>query len=215
MLIAALLATPTSEVIDVNGRNVTAVIPECAQSAAAGSVPLVVSLHAWGSTSASQQRVDRFADFTNAQKCFAFAYPEGEERAWGPFGVSGFAWNAGGCCPKASDDKVNDVSFAGDLVTAFRARYASLHPSQLFIAGVSNGGMFATRLGCELEGVTAVASVAGPLVNGTAELGEYVRCARAPPLMHVHGLRDPVVPFGGCNATWSSFGRECQEQSRA
>ena len=94
----ALLATPPRvEVVTVLGRSVTAVLPQCTDSAETDTIPLVISLHAWGSTSDSQQDVDRFANFTSSAKCFAFAYPEGLERAWGPFGLSGYSWNGGGC----------------------------------------------------------------------------------------------------------------------
>lgn len=65
------------------------------------------------------------------------------------------------------------------------------------------------RLACELDGVTAVAAVSGPLINGTAAYGTPFECTRRVPILHIHGTHDPIIPFGGCNATYSSYGEDC------
>jgi len=121
--------------IDVHGREVALVIPACA--AARAAVPLVISFHAWGTTASFQEEhVDRFPEVSGAG-CFAFAYPQGLQRAWGPFGLAGYSWNAGGCCPNANDDAVDDVQFVDDLVTLVRARFSVVDRSLLFVTGVS------------------------------------------------------------------------------
>ena len=85
--------------VDVSGRPVVLHVPACASASA--PAPLVISLHAWGTTAKEQQDIDRFLELSE-EECFAVAYPQGLRRAWGPFGLGGFAWNAGGCCPNAS-----------------------------------------------------------------------------------------------------------------
>ena len=77
----------------------------------------------------------------------------------------------------------------------------------------------ANRLACELNftSLRAFAAVSGPLVlqNDTTKGVPAVVCDRVQrglppvPLLHIHGLRDPIVPFGGCNSTWASFGEAC------
>jgi polyhydroxybutyrate depolymerase len=65
--------------------------------------------------------------------------------------------------------------------------------SRVYATGVSNGGGFTARLGCEMAGgLAAIAPVAG----GYAPLR---RChpARPLPLLEIHGTSDDVVPYGG------------------
>ena len=206
LLLTAASGLTTTVELQIDNRPVTVAFPSCANTTVNGSVPLIISLHAWGTTAAKQQGVDNFAEYATPESCFVTAYPQGFKRAWGPAGLAGFSWNAGGCCPDASDDKVDDVLFAQHIVQTVRARFPVVHPTQLFISGLSNGGMMANRLACELDGITAVAAVSGPLINGTAKIGEPFACERRVPLLHIHGLKDPIVPFGGCNSTWNPPG---------
>jgi polyhydroxybutyrate depolymerase len=63
---------------------------------------------------------------------------------------------------------------------------------RVFATGVSNGGGFAARVGCELDGVVAIAPVAG----GYRALD---RCpsTRRTSVLEVHGTADHVVPYRG------------------
>jgi polyhydroxybutyrate depolymerase len=69
---------------------------------------------------------------------------------------------------------------------------------QVYATGISNGGMFVQRLGCDLsDRFAAIAPVAGTLAKGFA-------CA--PPsaprisMLNIHGTQDDVVPFNGTPA---------------
>jgi polyhydroxybutyrate depolymerase len=64
-------------------------------------------------------------------------------------------------------------------------------PAHVFATGVSNGGGFAARVGCELD-VAAIAPVAG----GYRALD---RCPsnRRTSVLEIHGTADHVVPYGG------------------
>ena len=196
-------------VVEVDDRAVVVHIPECAAAAPNASLPLVLSLHAWGSDAATQQTVDNFGALSEVG-CFAVAWPQGLKHGWGPF-VAGYQWNAGGCCPdpRGGITGIDDVTFLSDVMDALRDTYPdTIHPTLNFVTGISNGGMMTNRLACELgERVTAIAPVSGSVVNGTDEVGEPFECASARPIpvLHFHGASDPIVPYGGCNATWSSF----------
>ena len=230
------LATATSapvaignETLTIAKRPVVIRVPACAQrtthattATASRPLTLVISFHAWGTTAKEQeQSVDQFVSHAGSGgHCdFLFVYPQGVKRAWGPMGMSGYSWNAGGCCPNAAaagGGAVDDVGFVRTVTAAVRERYGpdQVDAARLFLSGVSNGGMMVNRLACELEeNVTAVATVSGPLVNGTATAGTPFSCrsGRRVPILHIHGLKDPVVPFHGCNETWSGFGKMCTD----
>lgn len=63
---------------------------------------------------------------------------------------------------------------------------------RVFATGVSNGGGFAARVGCELDGIVAIAPVAG----GYRALD---RCpaGKRTSVLEIHGTADHVVPYGG------------------
>ena len=63
----------------------------------------------------------------------------------------------------------------------------------MFVTGVSNGGGFAARLGCELSGrLAGVAAVAGGYRSLPA-----CRPQRPLPVLEIHGTADHVVPYHG------------------
>jgi len=195
-------------------RSIDVYTPRCAMNASNDSIALIVSLHAWGQTADEMKDLDRFAQLAD-RECFVVAYPQGLRRAWGFFGLAGFSWNAGGCCPDSSSTGVDDVAYIMQAVRILRRRYACLHRDMAFYVGMSNGGMMINRLACALppDVLTAAASVSGPLVNGTEEAGEPFVCSPISPvsIIHIHGTADSVVPFGGCDANHSSYGSVCLE----
>ena len=71
-------------------------------------------------------------------------------------------------------------------------RRACADPSRVYATGVSNGGGFAARVGCELDDVVAIAPVAG----GYRALDRCPSTARAS-VLEVHGTADHVVPYRG------------------
>ncbi len=95
------------------------------------------------------------------------------------------AWNAGFCCAGASGD---DVTYLRHVVAA-ATRSTAVDPRRIYVVGLSNGGMMATRAICDAPDLFAAAgSVAGPYLG--------TRCGR-PVWLHLHGGNDPVVPFNG------------------
>lgn len=95
------------------------------------------------------------------------------------------AWNAGFCCSGAAGD---DVAYLRHVVAA-ATRATRVDLRRVYVVGLSNGGMMATRAICEAPDLFAAAgSVAGPYLGS--------RCSR-PVWLHLHGGNDPVVPYGG------------------
>ena len=72
-------------------------------------------------------------------------------------------------------------------------RASCIDRSRVYATGVSNGGGFTARLGCEMANrLAAIAPVAG----GYGPLG-VCRPERPLPILEIHGTSDNVVPYGG------------------
>jgi polyhydroxybutyrate depolymerase len=100
-------------------------------------------------------------------------------------------WNAGGCCGTARAQNVDDVGFIRQLV-ANVFRQMSIDRTRIFAAGISDGGMMAYRLACEVPDLWRAVAV----VAATDRTGE---CNPATPVsvLHIHAKDDPQIPFGG------------------
>jgi polyhydroxybutyrate depolymerase len=97
-------------------------------------------------------------------------------------------WNAGTCCGAPG---VNDVGFIETVVNNVFGQL-SISREHIYAAGMSDGGMMAYRLACELPHVfTAVASVAGT--------DNTVACTPDKPVsvLHLHAKNDRRMPFDG------------------
>jgi polyhydroxybutyrate depolymerase len=105
-------------------------------------------------------------------------------------GKSG-TWNAGDCCGAARAQNVDDVGFIRKVVDNV-FRQMSIDRGRIFIAGISDGGMMAYRMACEVPALwKAVAVVAA--TDRTSD------CNPATPVsvLHIHAKDDPQVPFAG------------------
>ena len=116
--------------------------------------PLVVVLHGGAGKPESAMRMSGFSQLA-AKENFLVAYPAGVGRI--P------TWNAGTCCGYAQRNNIDDVGFIRAMVDDIKKR-ASIDPARVYATGMSNGGMMAYRLACEMSDVfMAVAPVAGAL----------------------------------------------------
>ena len=101
------------------------------------------------------------------------------------------SWNAGGCCPFATFNLVDDVAFFDQLITELIASY-DIDPKRIWAVGHSNGGMMAYRLACELSSrITGIGVAAGAMMIDS--------CSPTRPVaaLHLHGGLDTVVPLTG------------------
>ncbi len=151
--------------------------------------PLVLAFHGGGGN-ARIQATDRFYQFISSadKHGYVVVFPNGT----GALGGDRLAtWNAGLCCGKARDNKVDDVGFVRALLREL-APQVSFDPKRVFATGMSNGAMMAYRLACEApELIRAVGAVAG--TDNTTS------CApkRAVSILHIHSLHDEHVNFNG------------------
>ncbi len=141
---------------------------------------LVVALHG------GLQSVEGLAHMSNLdaearRSGFAVVYPLGVQRTW----------NAGRCCGPAMRLGVDDVGFVMAIVDRLIDQ-GTADPTRVYATGISNGGMLAYRLATEhAERFAAIAPVAASmLIDGRP-------AAPVPSLLHIHGTRDRMVPFGG------------------
>lgn len=152
---------------------------------ASGTVaaPLVIVLHGGGGTGASM--LPRWEAKAKTEK-FIVAAPNGVGRS-DRVGT----WNAGGCCGYAMTSNSDDVRFVEAMIADIKLA-RPIDMNRIYVAGMSNGGMMAYKLGVALgDRLAGIAIVAG------AMFGEEVTPTAALPVLIMHGLKDPNVAYNG------------------
>lgn len=162
------------------GRQVIVHVPD----KPAKALPLVLVLHGAGGNPRRMAAWTGMND-TADRHGFIVAYPGGVGM------VS--TWNAGNCCGPAERRGVDDVDFLRQAVAAIARRW-DVDRRRVYVAGMSNGGMMAYRMAAEAaDMVAAVAVVEGTMTLDSLPAGPPV------PILHIHSLSDPRVPFEGGN----------------
>jgi polyhydroxybutyrate depolymerase len=147
------------------------------------AAPLLLVLHGSGGTGAGTITLTHMNDLADKEGVIA-VYPDGLSKGW-----------ADGRGASDSDQQgVDDLAFLGQLITTLQAQYA-INPHRIYVAGMSNGGFMAQRLGCELaDRIAAIVPVVATLSTNQA-----ATCApsRPMPILYVLGENDPLVPYNG------------------
>ncbi len=152
--------------------------------------PVVMVLHG-AAGDAVENRSWLGLDAVADREGFVAVYPDGT----GPFRQWLHMWNSGDCCGSAQWDGIDDVGFLLAVLDDVAERMP-IDATRVYATGYSNGAMMAYRLAAEAsDRFAAIAAVAG---TRAAPLGDGVR---AMPVMHVHSVDDPVVPFSGGETT--------------
>ncbi|MQX38538.1 alpha/beta hydrolase family esterase [Roseospira navarrensis] len=148
-------------------------------------VPLVVVLHGGGGTAESAVRMTGFSRLATREG-FLVAYPEGTSP-----GGRLYTWNAHHCCAFAMRTGVDDVGFIRALIETL-LRDHPVDPDRVFVAGLSNGGMLAHRIGIEMsDRVAAIGTVIAGLFGDEAT-------PRVPvSVLIINGALDRMVPPEG------------------
>lgn len=189
-LVSLVLAAPSkaaareSLFLGVDGveRHYLLTIPDGASEKA--PAPLVIVLHGAGMTAGAMAAMTGFDGLAEEEGFFA-AFPDGT----GPIRL--YSWNAYHCCSTAMTDGIDDIAFVSALIDTLVAAYP-VDPSRIYVAGFSNGGMMAHRVGIALsDKVAAIGSVAGALFGDEPAPGNPV------PAIIVNGADDPVIPADG------------------
>jgi polyhydroxybutyrate depolymerase len=182
------------------GRDRMALVQVPAGIDGAQPAPLVMALHGAGGGALHQADDANYGLITKSSEAgFVAVFPNGISDASNGLLAT---WNAGNCCARAREEKVDDVGFLRALVADISARMR-IAPERVYAIGMSNGAMMAYRLACEagdvFHGIMAVA--------GT---DNTQRCApRQPvPVLHIHAQDDPLVRFDGGPGDRATFGAQ-------
>jgi polyhydroxybutyrate depolymerase len=141
---------------------------------------LVLAFHGAGGSGRSMARYSELSPFSDRNH-FIVVYPSAAASAHR-------YWTLNANDPSKPDD----VAFISALLTSL-GRRVCMDPQRVYATGVSNGGGFTARLGCELSSrLAAIAPVAG----GYRSLGPC-RPDRPVSVLEIHGDSDKVVPYDG------------------
>lgn len=156
---------------------------------AATPAALLVALHGGGGNMDYQADDSKYGLISKSEReGFVVMFPNGYSKlASGRFAT----WNAGRCCGAARDGNVDDVGFIREVVARVRSQL-NIDARRIYATGMSNGGLMAYRLACEMSDVfVAIAPVAGT--------DNTVSCtpARAVSVLHIHAKNDAHVLFEG------------------
>jgi polyhydroxybutyrate depolymerase len=150
--------------------------------------PMLLALHGGGGDADYQADDAKYRLISKSEAAgFIAVFPNGYSRR-----ASGIlaTWNAGGCCARAIEDRVDDVGFIREVITRMK-RQASIDSKRIFATGMSNGAMMSWRLACELPEIRAIAPVAG--TDNTAAC----RPSHPVPAIEFHAVNDEMVNFNG------------------
>jgi polyhydroxybutyrate depolymerase len=150
-------------------------------------VPLVVMLHGYSQTGASEEKILRVQPLAEIHG-FLYCYPDSMVDKWGqPF------WNATDSASDFGNTGVDDAGYLRALIEEIARRFA-VDPKRIFLIGDSGGGFMANRMACQsADLIAAAASFAGMTYLDPS------RCSPSEPVnvLHIHGTADPIVAYWG------------------
>jgi polyhydroxybutyrate depolymerase len=153
-------------------------------------MPLLVSLHGGGASMNYQASDENYGQVSKADRAgFIVVFPNGYSRQ----GASGklATWNAGDCCGPARDQNVDDVGFIRKMLDNLH-KQLNIDRQKVFATGMSNGGLMAHRLACEMSDTfKAIAPVAGTDNTKSCNPKNPVS------VLQIHAQNDDHLPFKG------------------
>ncbi|MBN2590350.1 MAG: hypothetical protein JXA96_10845 [Sedimentisphaerales bacterium] len=146
--------------------------------------PLIVALHGAGSDGITMIGTAFLGQKATKEK-FIVASPDSLRypMAW---------WNAGDGYEEITGG-TDDLGFISALIDKMIAEY-NIDPTRVYIMAHSNGSMMAYRVVAELSH-----KIAAMAVNSGQMVYDFEKCnpEYSVPIMHFHGLEDPICPFEG------------------
>ncbi len=145
-------------------------------------MPLVMNWHGLGSNGSQQALITAYERLAESEG-FLVAHPTGVPA---PDDTRN-SWELAQFDDPARDDIAMAEAMIDRIITDFCA-----NPKRVYSTGFSNGGLFTSRLVCDLSTrIAAAVSVAG--------ITHHDGCApeRAVPFIAFHGTADEIVPFAG------------------
>jgi polyhydroxybutyrate depolymerase len=156
---------------------------------AATPAPLVLAFHGGGGDM-NYHATDKYYGLISKSETAGFVavFPNGFSKLnSGKFAT----WNAGACCASARDENVDDAGFVRKIIGNATSQL-NIDRNKIYATGMSNGGMMAYRLACEMaDTFKAIAAVAG--TDNTTS------CAPKAPIsiLHIHARNDDHLLYNG------------------
>ena len=148
---------------------------------------LVICLHGGDETPESFMRITRRGfNKLSENNNFVVAYPEALNNYWNDAREDSISLS--------HYEKVDDIGFI-DKTVQYAIDSFRIDPQRIFVTGLSDGGLMAFRLACELQGrIKGIATVAASI-----SLDQLVECNIDTTLsiMAINGTRDPVLSYYG------------------
>lgn len=140
---------------------------------------VVLFFHGYRGSAAAQMQARGLIE-TAHRHGLAFAAPDGRDGSWSHVG---------------SPSQVRDERrFVGAVLDDLSARFG-FGPDKVVVSGFSQGASMAFSVACDQgDRVAAAVTFAGVFWQ---PLPDPERCKAPPPMVHVHGLNDPVFPLEG------------------
>jgi polyhydroxybutyrate depolymerase len=167
-------------IVTADGRTRSYILHIPAGFPAGKPYPLVLVFHGGLGTGARAEKGTNFSAKADA-KGFIVVYPDG----------IGHNWNDG---RGTANPTIDDVGFVRQLIGDLETRL-TIDAKRIFATGVSNGGHFANRLGCELSDM--LAAVGSDIGAMPANLLPRCKPARPIAMIGIQGAADPISPING------------------
>jgi polyhydroxybutyrate depolymerase len=157
-------------------------------------LPLLIVIHGAFGTAKEIEKRSGFSQLADREG-FMVMYPNG-------IGIAGLLqhWNAGHCCGKAAEDRIDDVGYLNASIDAASSRLA-IDTDRIYMVGFSNGGMltyrFCAESGSRLAGAAVLAGAIGSRLGEAPPMWTMPQSAPPVPMLIIHGLQDTHVPFNG------------------
>lgn len=179
-LAAPAFAADHAEQVKLGGRTRSFSVHQPGGAAPRGGYPVILAFHGGGGQGRGMERLTGLDAQADARG-FLVVYPDGIDKHW----------NDGRNTIKNPQD---DIGFVAAMLDRIEARYP-VDRGRIYATGISNGALFAERLGCAMaERIAAIAPVSGSL---PADLAPNCHPARAVAVLQIDGTSDPIMPFGG------------------
>jgi polyhydroxybutyrate depolymerase len=149
--------------------------------------PLVVLLHGYGASGATQAAYLKIAPATDAQGML-LAVPDGTLNA-----LQKRFWNATDACCAGRRTNVDDSAYLRAVIADVAAHHA-IDPKRIYFVGHSNGGFMSYRMACDHAGV-----VAAIVSLEAATWADTSRCkpTEAVSVLEIHGTGDQLIKYDG------------------
>lgn len=153
----------------------------------AGTLPVVFVLHGGGRGDGDE--VARWTGYRELadRENFIAVYPNGVHAQWNDGRIKNLRRGK-------NNADVDDVGFISALIDLMVSDFKG-DPRKIYVTGLSNGGMMALRLGCEIS--EKLAAIAPVIANMPENLYGKCRPEKKLPVLLMNGTDDPLIPWNG------------------